>query len=125
MRAIPLGTIYFAAVFAVGFTLGIFRTLVLVPSLGEPVSVAAELPVILAAAWIVCGKLVRGRDLTRSEAAGMGAVAFTLLMLAEAFLSVLLADRTVTEHVALYAQPAHLLGLAGQVAFAAFPLMRS
>jgi hypothetical protein len=67
---------------------------------------------------------LRDRGLTRSEAAGTGAVAFVLLMLAEAALSVGLSGRTVTEHLALYGEPAHLLGLAGQMAFATFPLMR-
>jgi hypothetical protein len=121
MTAIRLGAIYFAAVFVVGFALGTIRTLVLVPRLGEIGAVAAELPVILAAAWIICGRLVRDRGLTRSEAAGTGAVAFVLLMLAEAALSVGLSGRTVTEHLALYGEPAHLLGLAGQMAFATFP----
>jgi hypothetical protein len=54
----------------------------------------------------------------------MGAVAFILLMLAEAALSVGLSGRTVTGHLALYGEPAHLLGLAGQIVFATFRLMR-
>jgi hypothetical protein len=124
MRAIGLGAVYFAAVFMVGFVLGTIRTLVLVPRLGEFGAVAAELPVILAAAWVICGRLLRNRKLTRSEAAGTGAVAFVLLMLAEAALSVVLSGRTVTGHLVLYGEPAHLLGLAGQIAFAFFPLMR-
>ena len=124
MRGIRLGAVYFAAVFTVGFVLGTIRTLVLVPRLGEPGAVAAELPVILAAAWIICGRLVRDRGLTRPEAAGTGAIAFVLLMLAEAALSVVLSGRTLTGHLALYGEPAHLLGLAGQIAFASFPLMQ-
>jgi hypothetical protein len=124
MRATRLGAVYFAAAFMVGFVLGTIRTLVLVPRLGELGAVAVELPVILTAAWIICGWLLRDRNLTLSEAAGTGAVAFVLLMLAEAALSVVLSDRTITEHMALYTDPTHLLGLAGQIAFASFPLMR-
>jgi hypothetical protein len=124
MTAIRLGAVYFAAVFTVGFVLGAIRTLVLGPRLGELGAVAVELPIILAAAWIICGRLLRDRGLTRPEAAGTGAIAFVLLMLAEAALSVVLSGRTLTGHLALYGEPAHLLGLAGQIAFATFPLMR-
>jgi hypothetical protein len=54
----------------------------------------------------------------------MGATAFVLLILGEASLSLWLAGRTMAEHLALYAEPTHLIGLAGQMAFAAFPLLR-
>ncbi|TIX75996.1 MAG: hypothetical protein E5V21_21505, partial [Mesorhizobium sp.] len=72
MRAIRLGAVYFASVFAVGFALGTIRMLVLVPQLDELGAVAVELPVILTAAWIICGWLLRGRKLSLSEAAGTG-----------------------------------------------------
>lgn len=124
MTAIRLGVLYFAAVFAIGFVFGTFRTLVLAPRLGELAAVAIELPMMLSAAWIICGWLLRDRKASLSEATGMAAVAFLLLMLAEAALSVVLSGRTVTEHLALYSEPAHLLGLAGQIAFASFPLIR-
>lgn len=124
MRAMRLGGLYFAEVFAVGFLLGTVRTLVLAPRLGELGGVAVELPVILIAAWIICGRILRHRRLSLSEAAGTGAVAFALLMLAEAALSAVLSNRTIAEHLALYTEPAHLLGLAGQIAFAVFPMMR-
>lgn len=123
-RALVLGLVYFTAVFALGFALGTLRVLVLGPRLGELGAVAAELPVILAGAWLVCGRLLAGRRLGRAEAAAMGATAFTLLMLAEAALSWLAFGRSLAGHVALYAEPPQLLGLAGQLAFAAFPLLR-
>jgi hypothetical protein len=122
--ALRLGLAYFAAVFAVGFVLGTLRTLFLIPVLGASGAVLVELPVILTAAWVICGRLVRGRRLTAPGATAMGATAFVLLMLGEAGLSVWLSGRTLAEHLALYAQPAQLIGLAGQVAFAAFPLWR-
>lgn len=83
-----------------------------------------ELPVILTAAWVICGWLLRGPRLTAVAAAAMGTAAFVLLMLAEAGLSVWLSGRTLAQHLALYTQPAHMIGLAGQIAFAAFPPMR-
>jgi hypothetical protein len=123
-RALQLGLIYFAIVFAIGFVLGTVRTLVLIPRMGELGAVLVELPVILSIAWAVCGRLLRGRHLTTAESATMGATAFVLLMLGEASLSLWLAGRTMAEHLALYAEPTHLIGLAGQLAFAAFPLLR-
>ncbi len=124
MRALRLGLIYFAVIFAVGFGLGTIRTLMLIPVLGELGAVLVELPVILVIAWAVCGQLLRDRHLTTAEAATMGASAFMLIMLGEAGLSLWLAGRTMAEHLALYAEPAHVIGLAGQLAFAAFPLLR-
>lgn len=124
IAALRLGLLYFAAVFALGFVLGTFRTLVLIPVLGEIGAVMVELPVILTAAWMICGRILRGRRLTLADAAVMGAAAFALLMLAEAGLSLWLGGRTPAEHLALYAETAHLIGLAGQLAFAAFPLLR-
>ncbi len=123
-RALRLGLIYFALIFAAGFVLGTIRTLVVIPMLGELGAVLVELPVILSIAWAVCGRLLRGRRLTAGEAAAMGAAAFLLLMLGEAGLSLWLAGRTMAEHLALYAEPPHLIGLMGQLAFAAFPFLR-
>lgn len=124
VRAFVAGAAYFAAVFAAGFALGVLRTTVLTPAIGHLAAVAIELPVILAIAWFACGALMRRMTPTRGGAVVMGAVAFVLLMAAEAALSVLLFGRSLPEHFALYARPAHLLGLAGQIAFAAFPIVR-
>lgn len=124
VRACIAGAAYFAAVFAAGFALGVLRTTVLTPAIGRLAAVAIELPVILAIAWVACGAVLRRVALTRSEATMMGAVAFVLLMAAEAALSVLLFGRSLPEHFALYARPGHLLGLGGQLVFATFPLVR-
>jgi hypothetical protein len=123
-RAVELGLIYFAVVFAAGVVIGTIRTLVLIPALGELVAVLVELPVILSIAWAACGRLLRDRRLTAAEAAAMVVAAFMLLMLGEAAVSRWLAGLTMAEHLALYAEPAHLVGLGGQLAFAAFPLLR-
>jgi hypothetical protein len=44
-----------------------------------------------------------------------------LLMLAEVALSIALFGRTLADHLALYADADHQLGLAGQIAFALIP----
>ena len=123
--ALAAGVRYFLAVFALGFALGTLRTLFLAPRLGETVAVLIELPVMLTAAWLICGVLLRRHAFTARDAALMGATAFVLLMLAEACLSVLLAGRSLAEHFALYAALPNQLGLAGQIAFALIPLIRS
>jgi hypothetical protein len=55
----------------------------------------------------------------------MGAVAFGLLMLAEVCLAVFGLGRSVLEHLAGYANPDRLIGLAAQVAFSLFPLIHA
>lgn len=123
-QALQLGLAYFAAVFALGFVLGTLRVLLLIPWIGEMAAVLLELPVILGCAWLIAGRLLRGRHLKPAQAVGMGASAFVLLMLAEAALSVLLAGRSLSEHLALYAEWPHRLGLAGQLVYASFPWLR-
>jgi hypothetical protein len=125
MRVLAAGAAYFAAVFGAGFVLGVLRTLVLAPRLGEVAAVLVELPLILAWAWFVCGRLRRRWPLPVRDAALMGATAFVLLMVAEALLSIGLAGRTLAVHLAAYAEPAQALGLAGQLVFAALPALRA
>ena len=124
-RILLTGTAYVAAVFAAGFVLGVLRTLVLMHLLGELTAVLVELPVILTIAWLVCTRILRRWPLSPPAAVGMGAIAFLLLMGAEAGLSTLMAGRSLTEHLALYAQLPHQVGLAGQLAFALFPWIQA
>ncbi len=119
------GTAYVAAVFAAGFVLGVLRTLVLAPRLGELIAVLVELPLMLTIAWLVCKRILRRWPLSALAAVGMGAIAFLLLMGAEAALSTLLAGRTLAEHLALYTQWPHRAGLAGQLVFALFPAIQA
>lgn len=119
-------SLYFLAVFAAGFVLGTIRTLWLEPRLGPLPSVLAELPVMLLWSWTACGIIVK-----RTAVAGgiaprlaMGTTALLMLLAAEAVLSVTLGGRTLAEHAALYATPPVLAGLAGQMAFALFPVFR-
>ena len=125
--AVAAGIAYFGAVFALGFALGIARTLLLQPLAGETLAVALELPVMLGFAWVVCARLVRRFRVEPAAAARlvMGAGAFALLMAGELAISILLAGRSVGGHFALYRDAPHLLGLAGQLAFALFPLLQA
>ncbi|WP_156254329.1 hypothetical protein [Sandarakinorhabdus oryzae] len=122
MTALALGLRYFAGVFAVGFLLGTIRTLWLAPAIGDLAAVGVELPVMIGASWWWCQRLLAGRALTSAGRAIMGGSAFIWLMLAELALS-LAFGRTVGEHLAAMRAPAGLLGLAGQLVFAALPLL--
>jgi hypothetical protein len=125
-KPIIAGIAYFGCVFAAGFALGVLRTVVVVPLLGETVAVAMELPVILAIAWFACRWLTGGVEVPQRLAprAAMGVVAFTLLMAGELSISLLLAGRNPIEHLQLYRQASHMVGLAGQIAFALFPILQ-
>jgi hypothetical protein len=120
------GAAYFGIVFAIGFVLGVLRTVAIVPWAGPVVAVAIELPVILVAAWWVCRWLTRRLAVPAAAAPrwAMGGVALALLLLAEWGLSLGLGGRSTAEHLALYAETAHQLGLAGQLVFAAWPWLQ-
>jgi hypothetical protein len=124
-RVLKAGGVYFLAVFAFGFVLGVLRTLFVAPRVGVLTAVVVELPIILSIAWWVCTRLLRRSPLTQAGAVVMGATAFVLLMLAEAALSIGLFGRTLRDHLAIYADVKQLLGLAGQIAFAAFPWVQT
>lgn len=122
------GMAYFGVIFALGFALGLARAVALNrwPGLDPALAIMLELPFMLAASWVCCGWLVRRcavpTDLGSRMA--MGVAAFTLLMMAEAALALWLLGRPLADHAAAYQETAHAIGLAGQIAFAAFPLMR-
>lgn len=124
MHAIAAGAMYFAAVFAAGFCLGVLRTLLVQPLLGPLLAVALELPIILGIAWLACGRILGRRPLSLGSAGIMGALAFAWLLLGEAMLSMLFGGRSWSAHLALYAKAQHQLGLAGQLLYALFPVIR-
>lgn len=126
MTGLRAGLAYFAIVFAAGFLLGTIRTLLLTPQFGAFTAVLIELPVILAIAWWACGGIIRRLRVpaTRASRAVMGASAIVLLILAEAALAALLGGQTIREFAASLATPPGAAGLAGQVVFALFPLIR-
>jgi hypothetical protein len=126
-NAVGAGAGYFMLVFAAGFLLGTLRTLLLLKFLGELTAVAIELPIILSISWLACAWLIRRYSLPAqlTQRAVMGATALLLLLLAEAALSLTLAQRSITEHLMLYNSRPVQLGLAGQLLFALFPWIQS
>jgi len=125
-QSIKAGFAYFLLAFGMGFALGIMRTVFVAPVLGETFAVALELPIILVFAWFICRWLTRQFLVPArlSARALMGIFAFALLMMGEVAISILLAGRSLAEHVLLYREASHILGLAGQIAFALFPVLQ-
>ena len=121
------GSLYFFVVFAAGFLLGAVRVLWIGPALGPVAAVLIELPILLSFSWMVCGRIQRKWRIGSEGGAdiGMGAVAFVLLMLAEAALSVLLNGPPVRAFWLRMATVEGAIGLAGQILFAALPAIRS
>lgn len=117
---------YFAAVFAAGFLLGVARTLLIAPRTGDLAAVALELPLILAVSWVACGWAIRRHDVASESGARlvMGLTSFILLVTAELAVSTLIAGRSLDQHFALYRTAPVLLGLCGQLVYAALPLIR-
>jgi hypothetical protein len=125
-RAVVAGFAYVGPVFALGFTLGTLRVLVVQPHVGSAVAVLIELPIMLSVSWIVCRTVMfrlavppRWRDRL-----AVGAVAFALLMLAEAGVSMLGFGRSLAEHLTTYRTPGAFLGLLAQAGFALFPSLQ-
>ncbi len=116
---------YTLIVFAAGFVLGTLRVLVLAPRLGETGAVLLELPVMIAVSYLCArGCVLRWRVPARlAPRAVMGALAFALLMLLEFGLSTLVFGNTPRAHLARYGEALALLGLAGQLIFAAMPAL--
>jgi hypothetical protein len=125
IAAVKSAIIYFVSVFAAGFILGTIRTLIVIPRTGELTAVALELPLMIAIAWFTCGWVLRrwpvpARLVPRMIMSG---VAFALLMLGELGVSMLLAGRSVAQHLMLFQQWPTQLGLLGQLPFVLFPVV--
>ena len=124
-QVILAGFLYFAGVFAVGFILGTARVLLLEPTFGPLRPVLIELLIILGASWWICRRIAEAMKLSESRGVriGMGASAFVFLMAAELTLSIAAFGRSPVDYLAAWMTPHGAAGLAGQLAFAAFPLL--
>lgn len=93
MHIAMLGGAYCAIVFLVGFLLGTVRVIWLEPAMGARYAELAEMPLMIAASYLSARLLLlrTRRTLSRAEAAWMGVVALSLLLLFE--LTVVLAIR--------------------------------
>ena len=124
--AVRAGFLYFALVFAAGFVLGAIRTFLLTPVLGETFALLVELPAMLAISWMVSRDTISRLGVPREVRTGlaMGAVAFLLIITADALVDRLLAGRGFAEHFRAYEVAPGVLGLGGQILFALFPVLQ-
>ncbi|MCK7613789.1 hypothetical protein [Roseibium sediminicola] len=116
---------YSLCVFAIGFVLGAVRVLFLAPQAGELTAVAVELPLMLLASYLVAKPVLRHWRIPRrfGDRLAMGSLAFAILMVFEVTLSLTVFGNTLAQHLSRYGEPVAWLGLAGQMVFAAIPLI--
>jgi len=115
---------YFAAVFAVGFALGILREFVVRPWLGTFAAIMVEAPGMLLACWVLARWAVgRFAVVVLDDRLRMGVLALGLLMVAELVGSMGLRGMAAGEWLAQFATPPGFLSLSLFVAFAALPLI--
>jgi hypothetical protein len=117
---------YFGLIFALGFVLGTVRTLWLAPVIGGTGAVLAELPIMLAASWLVARRLVTTPQSRKPGwALGAGALAFALLIAAEALLALTLAGQSLASWAGDLLRAPGWIGLAGQLVFGLMPWLAS
>lgn len=122
MGLVRTAAIYWAVVFAAGFVLGTVRVLWGAAALGEGLFQAIEIALLLSLGWIVARRLVqRGWIAGEGAALRVGALAFALLLAAEAALGLTLFGETLPHWLANLTQPPRLWGLISQLLFALTP----
>ncbi len=111
--------------FAVGAVMGAVRVLLVAPLVGPVGAVLLELPMMLAAAWFICGLILEAPWASRrlTDRLAMGVAAFTLLMSLEMVMGLLVFGQAPGEIFRGLTAPAGRLGLLGQAAFALLPLV--
>ena len=126
---IRAGVAYWAVIFALGFMLGTVRTVWGAQALGETRFILIEVPIMLTASWLAARRMVRRFAVTSTgAAAGMGALAFALLMLAELTLTGALAGSgeawgAMRDWAGSLLHPPGIYGFAGQIAFGVMPVV--
>lgn len=123
MAVVRTAIAYFSTVFAFAFAMGVARTLVIAPRIGTTAAVLLEVPILLAASWVIARRLLRDRDLALPQRMAVGTIAFVLTMASEVVLSALMRGQSAGEWAAVVATPIGLVGLAGQLGFAAIPAL--
>ncbi len=125
-QSMMAGTVAFIAVFATGFVLGTIRVLVVAPRLGPLAAVLIEIPLILVASWRVTGWAIQRWVVDRryAERIRMGAIAFALLIAAEAVLGIAVFRQSPGQWLSSFTTPAGAVGLIAQLAFGFMPVMQ-
>jgi hypothetical protein len=98
---VKAGLSYFAAVFGMGFALGLIRTLWLVPQVGARVAELIEMPFMILVSIIACRSVTRRFTVPNSlrPRIGVGLLGLALLVGAELAMNSLLFGRPVSEYL--------------------------
>lgn len=123
LSPIVAGLRYFLLVFVFAFVLGIVRTLVLAPRVGDVIAVCIELPLVLGFALIICRRVARRVPPGLAGRLVMGVTAFAVLLTVEFAMATLLFGGTPAGWLAGLVTPAGWIGLAGQIGFALLPIV--
>lgn len=123
-RAFSAATVYFLALFSLGFVLGTIRILFVAPRIGLLGATLLEVPLMLVAAFILCRWAVRHWQVSPALGARWVMALWFLLQLAmfETLLGIALLGRTLTGTWAGLGTAAGLIGLIAQVIAALLPL---
>ena len=125
-NVLKAGIFYFLGVFAMGFVLGALRVYFVAPYTGPVSAVLIEMPFMLLFAWQLC-RLLTARLHVPSDTyqrLTMGFVAFVCLIAGEVLIALLLQNGRMTAFFLMFDLPENRIGLAGQIAFALFPLVQ-
>jgi hypothetical protein len=125
-RAILAGAVYWGIVFAWAFALGVLRTVLVAPRIGQLSAVLLETPLVLGASWVASRWTVRrlGVGFAATERLVMGGAAFSLLMIAELATSVFAFGRPPAQWLAGFRTVPGAVGLIAQIAFGFVPLLQ-
>jgi hypothetical protein len=119
------GVLYWALVFAVGFGVGVVRTLLLEPLVGHETAVYIELPLMV----LVCAVAARAAchflapQATRFQAVLIGLIGLVLLIGSEAAVGYFLLDQTLETQLLAYLQPAGFAAMVAYAIYAAGPVV--
>ena len=124
-RALLVSTVYFLALFSLGFILGTIRVLLIAPRFGPLAATAAEVPIMLIAAFWACRWSIRHWRVPSAITTRLAMALWFLVLLFvfETGLGAALFGRTMTEQWAVLATSAGLIGLAAQFIAALLPTM--
>jgi hypothetical protein len=126
-RSFTAGLAYFGAVFAVGFALGVARTLWLAPHVGERSAELLETPVMVGVSYLAAGAIVRRFRLKGAAGPAMaaGLLALALLLAAELGAVLRLRGSTLSEYVASRDPVSGSVYVLSLLLFAVMPVLRA
>ena len=124
-QVVVAGVAAFGAVFSTGFVLGAIRMLVVAPHVGAFIATLIEAPLMLVASWIITGWAIRrwGVDRQMSARIKMGAIAFALLIVAEALFGIVILGQSPGQWLSTLSTPAGSTGLTAQFTFGFMPVI--